>query len=108
MKQDMDVTLEKIDAVRGTEHDESETEVLRLRGEDLMRALAAIVRRGNASRIVVRNGDYVVADIPVTLGVVSAALAPWITLFATMALLVSSWTLEIKRPAAPAREPVIP
>lgn len=130
----MDATFEKIDAIRKRTHatyriakealeqaggsvnaavasildGRSATEVLRVGGEDLLKVLATIVRRGNASRIIVKNGDFVVADIPVTVGVASAVMAPWLTLLATMALLVSSWTLEVERPAAPVREPVIP
>ncbi len=134
MKQDMDVTLEKIDAirkrthvtyrqakealecasgdlseaVRDLRHQRGRTDVLKVRGEDLLHTLATIVRRGNASRIIVRSGNFVVADIPVTVGVAGAVLAPWITLFTTLALLVSTWTVEVERPSSPDREPVMP
>ena len=53
---------------------------------------------GNASRIIVRSGDYVVADIPVTIGVVAAVLAPWLAVLSSVALLLSTWTVEIERP----------
>jgi Na+-driven multidrug efflux pump len=82
-------------------------DVLKVRGEDLLRTLATVIGRGNASRIVVRSGTTVVADMPVTVAVVSAVMAPWVTLLATIALLVSTWTLEVERPAS-RREPVVP
>lgn len=120
----MDETLAKIDAIRKrtnvtyerarealekaggdvvsalTEIEKSsrKKEVMRVRGEDLLRTVAAIIRRGNASRIVIKKGDSVVMDIPVTIGVVATILAPWLTLLGTTALLVSTWTLEIERP----------
>ena len=87
-----------------------ESRVVKVRGEDLLRVLAALMRRGNASRIVVRSGTTVIADIPVTAGIISAVLAPWVTLAATVALLASTWTVEIERPAIARRErePVVP
>jgi len=120
----MDETLKKIDAIRKRtkvtyekakqalenasgdvvaalvelEKQAKKREVLKVRGEDLLRMLANIIRRGNASRIIVRKGDRIVADIPVTVGVVATVLAPWLMLFGTTALLMSTWTLEIERP----------
>ncbi|MGI6164077.1 MAG: DUF4342 domain-containing protein [Bacillota bacterium] len=75
-------------------------EIIQVRGPDLIRSISDMIRRGNASRIIVKKGDYVVADIPVTIGVVGTVLAPWMALLSAMALLVSTWTLEIERPAA--------
>ena len=71
-------------AVRSLRHPRRSTEVLAVAGEDLLRTLATLIRRGNASRIIVKSGDSVVVDIPVTLGVAGAVLAPWVTLFATL------------------------
>lgn len=72
---------------------------LEARGRDLVRVLTDIIERGNASRIIVRNGERIVADIPVTVGAAAVILAPWAVLLGTMALFVSSWTVEIVRPA---------
>jgi hypothetical protein len=77
-----------------------------VKGEDLLRTLASLVRRGNASRIIVKSGDYVVVDIPVTLGVAGALLAPWVTLLGTLALLVSTWTVEVERPRSQRKESI--
>ncbi|MEX0974824.1 MAG: DUF4342 domain-containing protein [Bacillota bacterium] len=96
------------DAVRSLRHPWGRTDVLKVRGEDLLRTLATLVRRGNASRIIVRSGNYVVVDLPVTVGVAGAVLAPWVTLFTTLALLVSTWTVEVERPRSSEREPVMP
>jgi len=86
------------------------SEVTRVRGEELFRRLVSLVRWGNASRILVRSGETVVADIPVTAGIASAVLAPWATLAITVALLGSTLTVEVERPPIPRgeREPVIP
>ena len=72
-------------------------EVIR-QGPDLVRTVSDIIRRGNASRIIVRSGDYVVADIPVTIGVVATVFAPWLAVLGSVALMLSTWTVEIERP----------
>ena len=95
-------------AARSLRHPRHNTEVLAVAGEDLLRTLAAVIRKGNASRIIVKSGNSVVVDIPVTLGVAGALLAPWVTLFATLGLLVSTWTVEVERPCVPEREPAVP
>ncbi len=89
-----------VEALVKLEQTSAKREIIQVRGPDLIRSISEIIRRGNASRIIVKRGDYVVADIPVTIGVVATVLAPWMALLSTMALLVSTWTVEIERPAA--------
>lgn len=87
-----------VEAIVEIERSMAEREIIKVKGPDLVRTVSSIIRRGNASRIIVRSEDYVVADIPVTIGVVATVLAPWLALLSTMALLVSTWTIEIERP----------
>ncbi len=87
-----------VEALVNLEKDLSKREVIKVKGPDLVRTVSDIIRRGNASRIVVKRGDYVVADIPVTIGVVVSVFAPSLALLSTVALMVSTWTVEIERP----------
>ncbi len=87
-----------VEAIVEIERSMADREIIKVKGPDLVRTVSSIIRRGNASRIIVRSDDYVVADIPVTIGVVATVLAPWLALLGTMALLVSTWTVEIERP----------
>jgi len=89
-----------VEALVKLEQTSAKREIIQVRGPDLIRSISEIIRRGNASRIIVKRGDYVVADIPVTIGVVATVLAPWLAILSTMALLVSTWTVEIERPAS--------
>ena len=89
-----------VEALVKLEQSSVKREIIQVRGPDLIRSISDIIRRGNASRIIVKKGDYVVADIPVTIGVVATVLAPWLAILSTMALLVSTWTVEIERPAS--------
>ncbi|HHY11770.1 MAG TPA: DUF4342 domain-containing protein [Firmicutes bacterium] len=87
-----------VEALVELERASANREIIKVKGPDLVRAVSSIIRRGNASRIIVRSGDYVVADIPVTIGVAAAVLAPWLALLSSVALLMSTWTVEIERP----------
>ncbi len=73
-------------------------EVINVRAQDLRKVLTDIIRRGNASRIVIRNEKRVIASIPVTAGFVGAILAPYMAFLGGMALLASPLVLEIHRP----------
>lgn len=44
-----------------------------------------IIAKGNMSRIIVRNGDDIVVNFPLTVGVVGAVLVPWGVIFGTIA-----------------------
>lgn len=87
-----------VEALVELEKSSPRREIIKVKGPDLVRTVSEIIRRGNASRIIVRSGDYVVADIPVTIGVVATVFAPWLALLGSVALLLSTWTVEIERP----------
>ncbi len=76
----------------------SKPEIINVRAQDLRKALTDIIRRGNASRIVIRNEKRVIASIPVTAGLVGVILAPYISFLGGIALLASPLVLEIHRP----------
>lgn len=87
-----------VEALVGLEKEASEREIIKVKGPDLVRSVSDLIRRGNVSRIIVRSGDFVVLDIPVTIGVVATVLAPSLALLGSLALLMSTWTVEIERP----------
>jgi hypothetical protein len=87
-----------VEALVELEKTSAQREIIKVKGPDLVRTVSDLIRRGNASRIIVRSGDHVVADIPVTIGVVATVFAPWLALLSSVALLLSTWTVEIERP----------
>jgi hypothetical protein len=66
------------------------------RGE-LRRQLRTLVREGNATRIVVRHGGRTVLDLPATVGVLGAALAPVATAAGVVAALAARATISVER-----------
>jgi hypothetical protein len=48
-------------------------------------------------RILVKQGDHVIAEFPLTVGVVGAALAPALAALGAIAALVTDCTIEVER-----------
>ncbi len=78
------------------------TEEHRVSGERLIAKVKQIVHEGNIRRIIIKNDeDQVLIEIPLTLGVVGALLAPvWVAIGA-MAALVANFTLVVEKVQAP-------
>ncbi len=74
------------------------TDTVTIRGSEAVDKLKGIVRTGNVNRIRVKKDDYVILDIPVTAGAISAVLIPQLTAIGTAAALLSKCTIEVERP----------
>jgi Domain of unknown function (DUF4342) len=74
-------------------------ESVKAEGGALLDKLTAIVREGNVRRVRVRQGDRVIAEFPLTAGVVGALLAPALAGIAAIVALVKDCTIDIERTA---------
>lgn len=74
------------------------TEEHRVSGERLVARIKEIVHQGNIRRVIVKNDEgRVLLEIPLTLGVVGAALVPvWVALGA-MAALIANFTIVVEK-----------
>ena len=72
-----------------------------VRGNELVDKIKELVRKGNVTRIRVKQDDKVLVEIPVTAGVVGALLAPQLTIIGAVAALISRCTVEIERAETP-------
>ncbi len=73
------------------------TERLQVSGSELATRLRDLVREGNVHRIIVRKGERVVMDIPVTVGAVSAVLMPYLVALGFVGAVVARYTVEVER-----------
>lgn len=76
------------------------TETHRVEGSDLVARIREIVREGNARKVIVKGEDgHTVMEIPLTMGVVGAALLPlWVALGAIGALAMR-YTIVVEKRA---------
>ena len=79
-------------------------EEIKVSGGQLLETVKRIVREGNVRRIVVRNGaGRTVLDVPLTAGIVGAALAPLWAAIAGLAALAAHYTVVVERSDEPPR-----
>lgn len=76
-------------------------ESVKVEGGALLDKLAAIIREGNVRRVRIRQGDRIIAEFPLTAGVVGAVLAPALAGIAAIVALVKDCTLEVERDSRP-------
>jgi hypothetical protein len=78
-------------------NDTSRTEDFDVKGEDLVAKLKELFHEGNVRRVIVKNesGDTLV-EIPLTVGVVGALLAPVWAAVGAIAALVTDCTVTVE------------
>lgn len=75
----------------------SRKEEILIRGNELVEKVKELVRKGNVSRIIVRQDEKVLIEIPVTAGVVGVLLAPQLAIIGAVAALIGRCTVEIEK-----------
>jgi phage-related minor tail protein len=70
----------------------------KVKGEDLLRKIREIIEEGNVNRIIIKNTEgKVYIEIPVTLGVIGALVAPILAAVGALAALAADFTIEVIR-----------
>jgi hypothetical protein len=72
-------------------------ETIRGQGVQLVDELKRLVHEGNVRRVVVRQGDRVVAEFPLTIGVVGALAAPAVAAIGALVALLADCRLDVER-----------
>ncbi len=70
---------------------------IHVKGQELIDRIKEIIKDGNVNKIVVKDKEKTLLEIPVTAGVVSLVLFPYITLLGGMAAMFKEYTLEIDK-----------
>ncbi len=76
----------------------SRTEEVHVHGNQLVAKLRSMLREGNIRRVVIRNGEgRTVLDVPLTAGVLGAALLPFWAAVGGIAALAARFTIVVER-----------
>jgi hypothetical protein len=76
-------------------------EEFKVNGEDLLRKVKQIINEGNVRRIIIKNKDGKnLIELPLTIGVVGAVLAPVLAAVGAIAALVTECTIIVEREVA--------
>ena len=74
------------------------TEEFKVNGEDLLKKVKEIIAEGNARKITVKSKEgKSIVELPLTIGVVGAALAPLLAAVGAIAALVTECTIIVER-----------
>ena len=73
-------------------------EEFKVTGDDIVRTVKRLIQEGNVRRISIKNKDgRSLVEIPLTVGVVGAALAPVLAAVGAIAALVTDCTIAVER-----------
>jgi hypothetical protein len=73
-------------------------EELRVKGDALVAKVRELVREGNVRRIIIKDSDgRSMIEIPLTLGVVGALVAPVWAAIGAIAALAADWSIVVER-----------
>jgi len=64
---------------------------------ELLEQVKRLIAEGNVRRVVVKQEGQVVAELPLTVGVVGAVLAPVLAAIGALAALLTRCTIEVER-----------
>ena len=70
---------------------------LAAKGADWLERLKELIHEGNVTKIRVKQGGRVLAEFPVTAGVVEALVAPYLTLIGGVVALAGRCQIEVER-----------
>jgi hypothetical protein len=72
-------------------------ETIKLQGSELLEKVRDIIHEGNIRRVVIKQGENVVAEFPLTAGVVGALLAPILAAIGALVALLKDCSIEVER-----------
>jgi hypothetical protein len=72
-------------------------ESIKAEGSEVLDRVKQVVHEGNVRRVVIKQGGRIVAEFPLTIGVVGAVLAPVLAAIGALVALLSDCTIEIER-----------
>jgi len=76
----------------------TKSEEFRLKGEEVLKKIKELVDEGNVRRVSIKNekGDVLI-EIPLTVGVIGAALLPVWAAVGAVAALAANYTISVER-----------
>lgn len=83
-------------------------ESVKVESGELINEVKRLIREGNVRRVRIKQGTQVVAEFPLTVGLVGAVFAPVLAAVGALAALISDCTIEVERTATETAAPPPP
>ena len=72
-------------------------EKIRVTADKLFETVRQLIHEGNVRRLVIRQGDRTLMEVPLTIAAVGVLVAPLLAAIGALAAVASDYTLEIER-----------
>lgn len=72
-------------------------EELRVTGENLLTTVKKLIHEGNVRRILIKQGEHTIVELPLTVGVISVVLAPMLAGIGAISALLADCTIVVER-----------
>jgi len=77
---------------------EIKTEEFNVLSEDLVKTVKKLIHEGNVRRIIIKDEKgKILLDMPVTIGVVGAIIAPWLAALGVIGAMATKCTIVVQR-----------
>ena len=85
-------------SVCGASTKEVKTEEFKVSSDDLVKTVKKLIYEGNVRRIIIKDEKgKMLLDIPVTIGVVGAIIAPWLAALGVIGAIATNCTIVVER-----------
>lgn len=74
-------------------------------GDQIVETLKALIHGGNVRRVRVKHDGRIVAEFPLTAGVVGVVLAPVLAAISVLVAMAKDCTIEVERVELPSTQP---
>jgi hypothetical protein len=75
-------------------------ETLQVQGGQMLDRVKELIHEGNVRRIVIKQGEHTVVELPLTVGVAAVVIAPMLAAVGALAALLTECTIEVERGGA--------
>ena len=82
----------------GTSLNKDKTEEFQVSSDDLVKTVKKLLHEGNVRRIIIKDEKgKVLFDMPVTIGVIGAIIAPWLAALGVIGAMVTNCTIVVEK-----------
>jgi len=82
----------------GASLNKGKTEEFQVSSDDLIKTVKKLLHEGNVRRIIIKdNKGKILLDMPVTIGLIGAIIAPWLAALGVIGAMVTKCTIVVEK-----------
>ena len=77
--------------------EQTRTEQFKIDPDRLLAEIRRLINEGNVRRISIKQGEHTIVELPLTVGIAGALIAPWLAAVGAIAALVTDCSIVVER-----------